>query len=64
MCILHSDLGMQTFNENFANYFFKTNAKNKCFRVLKCKCVELQKSYSYDVRYLKIVENFSIAVSI
>ena len=26
---------------NFANYFLKLNAKNKCVTVLKCTCLEL-----------------------
>ena len=33
-------------NENFANYFRKTKAKNKCFLDLKCKGPGLQKSKS------------------
>ena len=32
--------------ENFANYFLKTKANNKCFIVLKCTCKRLQKSKS------------------
>ena len=30
-------------DENFANYFLKTEANNKCFIVLKCTCKGLQK---------------------
>ena len=44
--------------ENFANYFFKTKANNKCFIVLKCKCKGLQKSKSELERLLKIYETF------
>ena len=32
--------------ENFANYFLKTKANNKCFIVLKCTLKGLQKSIS------------------
>ena len=31
-------------NENFANYFLKTKANNKCFTLLKCTCKWQQKS--------------------
>ena len=31
-------------DKNFANYFFKTKANNKCFIVLKSTCEGLQKS--------------------
>ena len=34
------------FYENFANYFLKIKANNKCFTVLKCTCKGLQKSIS------------------
>ena len=33
-------------DENFANYFFKTKANNKCLIMLKCACKGLQKSNS------------------
>ena len=31
-------------DENFANYFLKTIANNKCFHSVKCTCKGLQKS--------------------
>ena len=45
----HCDLKVESSRakivENFANYFLKTIAKDKCFIVLKCACLGLQKAY-------------------
>ena len=35
-----------TIYQNFAHYFIQTQAKNKLIVVLKCICLELQKSIS------------------
>ena len=43
-CDLKVSRSQAKINENFANYFLKTKANNKCVIVLKCTCKGLQKS--------------------
>ena len=47
---VHCDLNVASSqaktDENFANYFLKTKANNKCFIVLNCICNGLQKTIS------------------
>ena len=45
-CDLKVSRSQTKIDENFANYFLKTKASNKCFVVLKCTCKGLQKSIS------------------
>ena len=45
-CDLKVSSSQAKIDENFANYFLKTKANNKCFIVLKCTCKGLQKSIS------------------
>ena len=45
-CDLKVSRSQAKIDENFANYFFKTKANNKCFIVLKCTCKGLQKRIS------------------
>ena len=45
-CGLKVSRSQAKIDENFANYFLKTKANNKCFIVLKCTCKGLQKSIS------------------
>ena len=44
---VHCDLKVSSsqakINENLANYFFKTKANNKCYKVLKWTCKGLQR---------------------
>ena len=42
-CHLKVSSSQAKIDENFANYFFKTEANNKCFILLKCTCEGLQK---------------------
>ena len=45
-CDLKVPRSQAKIDENFANYFLKTNAHNKCCIVLKCKCKGLHESIS------------------
>ena len=40
----------ENIDANYFNYFLKTKVKNKCFGVLKLKCLGLQKSMNEYVR--------------
>ena len=55
--MVHWDFKVSRFQtkvyENFANYFLKTKANNKCLIVLKCRRKGLQKSISELERYTK-----------
>ena len=48
-CDLKVSSSQAKINENFANYFLKPKANNKCLIVLKCTCKGLQKSISVNV---------------
>ena len=53
LCDLKVARSVAKIDENFANYFWKLSANNKCFIVLKCTCKGIQKSINELIRAVK-----------